>query len=84
MAFTTFCSFALLTTQLVALPLDVAPAIGFRQRIFFLHDGRPQRRQLGIKREVLLHAFRQLFLGVNRIDRALGHTQCAVESLGRI
>nr|GEU28069.1 hypothetical protein [Tanacetum cinerariifolium] len=75
---------SVLAYQQVQLVFDVLELVRFRQRGDRLGDRRPVARQVGIELDVLLLVARDVFLGINRIDRALGHAHGAVDALVRV
>ena len=70
--------------QLVPFGGDVFPVVRIRQRGLGFCNGGPTACQLGIEVEEILLIARDVFLGIDRIDRALGHAYRTVDALVRI
>ena len=70
--------------QILQLVGDVLELFGFRQRRLGLGDGRPLARQVDIKLDELLLVRRDVFLGIDRIDRAFCNAHGAVNAFIRV
>ncbi|CAM2147929.1 conserved protein of unknown function [Pararobbsia alpina] len=68
----------------VQLVLHILEFFGFGQRGLRLCDARPVLRQISIERDERLLVTRNILFGVDRIDRALGHADSAVDALVRV
>src|ERR1700712_1405899 len=73
-----------LVLQVLQLVGDVLELFGFRQGGLGLGDGRPLARQIDIELDELLLVGRDIFLGVDRIDRAFGDAHGAIYALVRV
>src|SRR5687768_3572122 len=69
------------TLEILHLVGRVLPRVGVRRRRLALDDRTPQLGELGIDRLELLLVRRHVVLGEDRLDRALGDAQRAVDAL---
>src|SRR5688572_15902392 len=69
------------TLEVLHLAGRILPRVGVRRRRLALDDRTPQLRELGIDRLELLLVRRHVVLGEDRLDRALGDAQRAVDAL---
>src|SRR5215475_14743703 len=72
------------TLEQVHLLLDGLPFVGVGRRGLALDDWLPQLRELRIERLELLLVARNIVLGEDRLHRALGHAERAVDALVRV
>ena len=70
--------------QILQLVGDVLEFLGFRERRLGLGNGRPLARQFDIELDELLLVRRDVFLGIDRIDRAFGDAHSAVDAFIRV
>jgi hypothetical protein len=70
--------------QILQLVGHVLEFFGFRQRSFGLRDGGPLARQLDIKLDEILLVRGDILFGIDRIDRAFGHANRAVDAFIRV
>src|SRR4051812_9321647 len=73
-----------LLDQLAELAGAVFPVIGVRLRCLALGDAGPVLRQVGIQLDHVLLVARHVFLRHDRVDRALGDADGAVEAFVRV
>src|SRR5436190_17002324 len=70
-----------LALQVLELVLDVLPVVGVRGRGLRLREHGPALRELGVELQELFLTGRHVVLGADRLDRALGLAERAVDAL---
>src|SRR3954466_8902667 len=70
--------------QQMSFRLHRSPFVGVARRRLSFDDRLPALRQLGIERDEWMLRVRHVVLGEDRLDRACGHAQRAVDALGGI